>query len=146
MPLLRYLKCLYRCLQVISLDMYFFIAFYGFIGRENQFHGPQPVHFISINSFSSFWFFILVINKNHSIKLRGFIDRLDFKDNMYRIIDYKTGEINSLHLNSIGELIEKADKKKEAFQLLFYWYLLKKTQGDNINYRLGIFHFKNIYI
>jgi ATP-dependent helicase/nuclease subunit B len=88
--------------------------------------------------------------KEQRVKLGGTIDRLDVKDGIYRVIDYKTGKIGSLNLKSAEELPgllsgQEAVNRREAFQLFFYRYLLKKTQKYEGDYRLGIYPFKKLY-
>ncbi len=91
------------------------------------------------------------IGKRHyKAKLGGTIDRLDgVGNNTYRLIDYKTGKVNPLKLDSVEDLDgPDAVKRKEVFQLLFYRYLLKRSvhkgnfKGD---FRLGIYPFKRMY-
>ncbi len=83
-----------------------------------------------------------------AVTLRGTIDRLDVKDGVYRIIDYKTGAVGTLGLESIDLLGgEKANKFKEAFQLLFYRFLLsrdfnyKQYAGE---FNLGVYPLKTL--
>jgi len=88
--------------------------------------------------------------KEQRVKLGGTIDRLDVKDGIYRVIDYKTGKIGSLILKSAEELPgllsgQEAVNRREVFQLFFYRYLLKKTQKYEGDYRLGIYPFKKLY-
>ncbi|MGD2091017.1 MAG: PD-(D/E)XK nuclease family protein [Candidatus Aminicenantes bacterium] len=88
--------------------------------------------------------------KEHQVELEGTIDRLDVQDGIYRVIDYKTGKIGSLNLKSAEEFSEKlsgqeAVNRREAFQLFFYQYLLRKTQKYDGDYRLGIYPFKKLY-
>jgi RecB family exonuclease len=88
--------------------------------------------------------------KEHRVKLEGTIDRLDVKDGIYRVIDYKTGKIGSLNLKSAEEFSDRlsgqeAVNRREAFQLFFYQYLLKKSQKYENDYRLGIYPFKKLY-
>jgi hypothetical protein len=76
------------------------------------------------------------------------VDRLDMKDGIFRIIDYKTGRINSLNLKSMEELSgPDVVNRKEVFQLFFYRYLLKRLDGGRYDgqYRLGIYPFKKMY-
>ncbi|MDQ1353334.1 MAG: ATP-dependent helicase/nuclease subunit [Acidobacteriota bacterium] len=85
---------------------------------------------------------------DYRVKLEGTIDRVDIKDNVHRVIDYKTGKINPLNLKALEELGgEGVVNRREAFQLFFYRYLLKRTQGDSGHgpYRLGIYPFKKMY-
>ena len=82
--------------------------------------------------------------------LEGTIDRVDVKDGVHRIIDYKTGKINPLNLKSLEDLSGPGVvNRREAFQLFFYAYLLKKHMhsGENSGpvYRLGIYPFKKMY-
>lgn len=84
----------------------------------------------------------------YRVMLEGTIDRVDIKDNVHRIIDYKTGKINPLNLKTLEELGGPGVvDRREAFQLFFYRYILKRTQGDKGRgpYRLGIYPFKKMY-
>jgi CRISPR/Cas system-associated exonuclease Cas4 (RecB family) len=88
--------------------------------------------------------------KEHQVKLEGTIDRLDVQDGIYRVIDYKTGKTGSLNLKSSEDFSDRlsgqeAVNRREAFQLFFYQYLLKKTQKYQGDYRLGIYPFKKMY-
>lgn len=84
---------------------------------------------------------------DHHVRLEGTIDRLDVTgDNVYRIIDYKTGRIDSLNLKSPDQLSgTEAVDRKEVFQLFFYRYLLKQSHPYEGEYRLGIYPFKKMY-
>ena len=52
----------------------------------------------------------------------GTIDRLDVKDGLVRVLDYKTGNVNSLGFKELDELFVRDDKdpKKEILQALIY--------------------------
>ncbi len=85
---------------------------------------------------------------SYSVNLEGHIDRLDItRDRIYRIIDYKTGKVNPLNLESLAELTgPQAAERREAFQLFFYCYLLKRRQiHSDRPFCLGIYPFKKIY-
>lgn len=77
------------------------------------------------------------------VKLKGTIDRIDELKGLPRIIDYKTGRVDSPDIP--GE-IDKVDwtKKKEAFQLLFYTYLMKNNELLAGKFKLGIYPFKKL--
>jgi ATP-dependent helicase/DNAse subunit B len=62
-----------------------------------------------------------------TIRLGGFIDRLDRKDGVYRIIDYKTGG-DKKDLRSVQDLFsrDRTDRNKAALQTLLYAELLGK--------------------
>ena len=74
---------------------------------------------------------------NLKIKLRGNADRIDLFKNTYRIIDYKTGYVDSkeLKIETIEELFEDGTKPK-ALQLLFYGYLFFKSKNDSEDLRI----------
>ncbi len=63
------------------------------------------------------------------IKLKGTIDRVDEKDGLVRIVDYKTGQLNRKYFNFSSEEESITSDNKEAFQTLFYTYLYKKLYG-----------------
>ncbi|MCP4157827.1 MAG: PD-(D/E)XK nuclease family protein, partial [bacterium] len=78
------------------------------------------------------------------VSLGGTIDRLDIKDGTFRVIDYKTGKVNSLNMEDLEKLSgDKAVERKEVFQLLFYRYLLKQI-GYKGEYKLGVYPFKKL--
>jgi CRISPR/Cas system-associated exonuclease Cas4 (RecB family) len=60
------------------------------------------------------------------ITLKGFIDRVDLRNGVKRIIDYKTGKLKDteLKLRDIETVFD--GKHTKAFQLLFYAYLYHK--------------------
>ncbi len=91
-----------------------------------------------------------------TVQLQGKIDRVDVdKDGICRVIDYKTGKVNSLELPAMDALTgPKALDRRECFQLFFYRYLLASQDREkgstagcdmgNQEYRLGIYPFKKL--
>ncbi|NAS12461.1 PD-(D/E)XK nuclease family protein [Poritiphilus flavus] len=80
----------------------------------------------------------------HEVVLKGTVDRIDEKDGLLRIIDYKTGSVSHSDLELIdwADLIEQYDKSK-AFQLLCYVLLYHKDPIITpIN--AGVISFKNL--
>ncbi|MCK5220072.1 MAG: PD-(D/E)XK nuclease family protein, partial [Candidatus Aminicenantes bacterium] len=76
-------------------------------------------------------------------KLNGAIDRIDIKEGITRVIDYKTGNVGKLNIK--GDLKDTDFiKNKEIFQLLFYAYLLKEETLTEKKFKLGIYPFKNL--
>lgn len=78
-----------------------------------------------------------VFGEMKSIRLRGFVDRIDSFNGAIRIIDYKTGKVNKddvgkkMGKNSGSEvefLTKQCKDSKHFFQLLTYVYLYVKTQ------------------
>jgi hypothetical protein len=88
---------------------------------------------------------ISVGGKRRKLKLKGIIDRMDMKDDILRIIDYKTGDVGSLKLPAIKEWpLDQVIKKKEAFQLLFYWFLAVKQPDGAAVAQLAVYPFKTL--
>jgi hypothetical protein len=74
----------------------------------------------------------LVINTDRPFKVRlgGKIDRIDQTGNAFRVIDYKTGNINR-NFSGIDQLFEVAGKKqnKEVLQILLYSFILSEDKN-----------------
>ncbi|TMM59142.1 PD-(D/E)XK nuclease family protein [Maribacter algarum] len=78
------------------------------------------------------------------ITLKGKLDRIDEKDGMLRIIDYKTGKVESKNVEILSwdEITAEYDFSK-AFQLLCYAFMYNdKNPIENIE--SGIISFKNL--
>jgi hypothetical protein len=95
-----------------------------------------------------------------SVKLKGRVDRLDVVDNVYRIIDYKTGKVETKDL-TVGEqgLLEELtsdDLKGKLLQLWLYKFLLTQAVASqempvftgldwrSITVEPGIISFRNL--
>jgi len=86
-----------------------------------------------------------------SINIYGTIDRIDLHDEVLRIIDYKTGKLNSLK-NTISldssdeEIIENIKSGKEILQLMVYNYLINgdKNLKNHKDTKYGITFFKSL--
>ncbi|GAA0878251.1 PD-(D/E)XK nuclease family protein [Algoriphagus jejuensis] len=81
------------------------------------------------------------------VALGGVIDRLDRKDGMVRLIDYKTGK-DTKKLKSIASLFDWEDKgrNKAAMQTMLYAYFYQsKHPANQLPLKPGIFNIKEIY-
>ena len=81
------------------------------------------------------------------IALKGVIDRMDIKDGVVRLLDYKTGKDNK-KVSSIASLFDREDKNrnKAAMQTLLYAYFYQYTHSENkLPIKPGIFNIKEIY-
>lgn len=78
------------------------------------------------------------------IVLKGKLDRIDEKDGMLRIIDYKTGKVESKNVEIVnwGEITAEYDYSK-AFQLLCY-ALMYNNRNPIETIQSGIISFKNL--
>ncbi len=81
--------------------------------------------------------------RKESVKLKGIIDRIDTKENITRIIDYKTGKVEKLEITKEMSEIDFI-KHKEVFQLFFYALLLKNNGILDDGFKLGIYPFKTL--
>lgn len=77
------------------------------------------------------------------IYLRGKVDRVDLKDGILRIIDYKTSRVNQGDVEIIDWNVLGSDYKySKAFQVLVYAHMLKEVT-DKRSVEGGIISFKN---
>jgi len=80
------------------------------------------------------------------IKVRGTVDRIDQLDGVTRIIDYKTGKVESsqLKMNDFSLVMENY-KYTKAMQVMLYSYMFSVTSNIPINeLQSGIISFKNL--
>lgn len=69
-----------------------------------------------------------------SVRLKGIIDRIDYKNGTVRIIDYKTGR-DGRAFKSIASLLDREDsgRNKAVFQIFFYAWLYEKKANTKEN-------------
>jgi hypothetical protein len=67
------------------------------------------------------------------IWIGGKIDRIDQKDGITRIIDYKTGKVDSLAFKNVEQLFVRDDKnpKKEILQAMIYCWGISQEYADS---------------
>ncbi|MBA4056616.1 MAG: PD-(D/E)XK nuclease family protein, partial [Marivirga sp.] len=81
-----------------------------------------------------------------SVLISGKIDRVDRKDNLLRVIDYKTGK-DKLDFDSVASLFSRDQKRnKAAFQTMLY-ALLYKTNAPSEGYKIvpGLINRMNLF-
>ncbi|MCA4893402.1 MAG: PD-(D/E)XK nuclease family protein [Cytophagales bacterium] len=82
-----------------------------------------------------------------TLLLGGKIDRVDRKENLVRIIDYKTGKDEN-SFKSIVSLFDRDDDKrnKAAFQAFFYSWVYDRVKGTpNLKLQPGLINRKEIF-
>ena len=62
--------------------------------------------------------------ENYQVRLKGIIDRMDSKDGILRIVDYKTGSKPKYNPKSIDKLFASGSDYDHAFQIMFYAYIM----------------------
>ena len=79
------------------------------------------------------------------VKLKGYIDRVDEKDGIVRIMDYKTGG-GSLQFKSWEQVFDKTDEKRPKYVLQTFMYgLLYKQYAQNKQMTPGIYYIRNFF-
>ncbi len=88
----------------------------------------------------------LPIGDQHTVALKGIIDRIDEKDGIIRVIDYKTGQDNKV-FTSIESLFDREDEKrnKAAMQTFFYALLYANKHPETTTVVPGIFNSKEMF-
>lgn len=84
---------------------------------------------------------------NKTVKFRGTVDRIDLCDNVLRIIDYKTGKVESKQLKIEDfSVIHDNYKFTKALQVMLYtkMFLMNYPEYQSSNVHAGIYSFKNL--
>lgn len=118
--ILKYLR------QVLRMDMELYAPF-SYVGSEDEGYQhvievPDPLHKGSMKQ----------------IRLKGIIDRLDCKDGILRIVDYKTGSDKGTpkSIDALFPPTSYKDRKSQAFQIFYYAYIMS-MQPQFSKYRLA---------
>ena len=82
---------------------------------------------------------------NKTVKISGIVDRVDKKNNLYRIIDYKTGG-DTKRIKDIDLLFsdKRTERNDAVFQLFYYSLLLHNKLNDNLPIRPGLMNIREI--
>jgi ATP-dependent exoDNAse (exonuclease V) beta subunit len=80
------------------------------------------------------------------IHVGGKIDRIDRLNGKMRILDYKTGNVNSTDFKLVDELFEKdkKDPKKEILQAMIYTLILS-AQSNETKLQPAIYSLRNLF-
>ena len=89
---------------------------------------------------------IVIDGIDFPIKIHGQVDRVDELNGVTRIIDYKTGMVNSANLKLSSFENIRDLKYHKAIQVLLYAFLYTKSKNYNFDKPIeaGIFSFKNL--
>jgi len=90
---------------------------------------------------------VMIDGKPKTVWLRGFIDRLDRKNDRLRVCDYKTGSVAEADSYVYDTKFEKimSGEKKTSFQLLFYALLLTLDDPSRTEYELAVYDVKKLF-
>ncbi|AUC83060.1 PD-(D/E)XK nuclease family protein [Lacinutrix sp. Bg11-31] len=80
------------------------------------------------------------------VKLKGTVDRVDLYNGVTRIIDYKTGKVDSTQVSIIDwkEITSDYKKYSKSFQILAYAYMMHTVKPLDFPIEAGIISFKNL--
>ncbi|MDG1760927.1 MAG: PD-(D/E)XK nuclease family protein [Flavobacteriaceae bacterium] len=82
---------------------------------------------------------------SHSIRFSGIVDRIDQRDEVLRIIDYKTGQVKAHDLAVMNLQDSISDEKySKALQVLLYGMMWQSQNRDQHPFEAGIVSFKNL--
>jgi CRISPR/Cas system-associated exonuclease Cas4 (RecB family) len=114
---------------------------------ENE-KAQAPYKILDIEKEINYIFRISKNNKEIGINITGRIDRVDEKDGVIRIIDYKTGsyDLKKFDDKNPGEYFEKLISNpdyKDNFQAFFYGYFYSKDNEDK-KINVGIYPVKKM--
>lgn len=81
------------------------------------------------------------------VRIGGTIDRVDRVNGRLRIIDYKTGNVESFSFEELDELFEKNSEKpkKEILQALIYCLAYKKNTGESADLHPAIYSLRKLF-
>ena len=118
--ILKYLR------QILRMDMELYAPF-QYIGSESD--GYK--HYIEVPD-------PLQPGSKLQIRLKGIIDRMDCKDGILRIVDYKTGKDKGAPatIDDLFPPTESKKRKSQAFQIMYYAYIMS-MQPQFSKYRLA---------
>jgi CRISPR/Cas system-associated exonuclease Cas4 (RecB family) len=86
------------------------------------------------------------INEGGKVKIKGFIDRIDRKDGVIRIVDYKSGRVSPLMFNSMESLfdINAKDRKKAVMQVFLYAWAYSSEKND-FQIQPSVYYIRNLF-
>jgi hypothetical protein len=108
----------------------------------------SPFEIVGIEQSLSYDLPINLFGKQVKVGLRGIIDRIDRKDGIIRIMDYKTGKDESSFRNIPGLFDSSDDRRNKAiFQTFFYalLYLKKNPKYADGPIISGLYNTKELY-
>ncbi|MGM0622123.1 MAG: PD-(D/E)XK nuclease family protein, partial [Bacteroidota bacterium] len=85
--------------------------------------------------------------KNVPVVIGGKIDRVDKVNGKLRVIDYKTGNVDSLSFQNVDELFEKdlEKPKKEILQALIYSKALNENLNEKTDIQPAIYSLRKLF-
>jgi hypothetical protein len=86
-----------------------------------------------------------IFSGKYKVNIKGFIDRIDEKEDRLRILDYKTGS-GSLEFKNLDEVFEQNKDKRPKFVLQTFLYgILYKEKAENKIITPGIYYMRDVF-
>lgn len=88
---------------------------------------------------------LIIPNLEFPVRVGGYVDRIDYKEGVYRIIDYKTGEATT-NFSDIESLFtgEKRKSKDASLQCLIYAFVLMEAFPESA-FQAGLYSVRKMF-
>ncbi|MFW6257681.1 MAG: PD-(D/E)XK nuclease family protein [Prolixibacteraceae bacterium] len=106
-----------------------------------------PFELISLEKKLSAPLLITAEGKFREVHLGGTIDRVDKVNGKYRVIDYKTGNVESFSMKEVDELFEKDKEKpkKEILQALIYCHVFQQNSVVRDDLQPAVYSLRRLF-
>jgi RecB family exonuclease len=90
---------------------------------------------------------VSIDGKKIPVRIGGKIDRVDRANDTLRILDYKTGNVESFSFKEVEELFEKDKEKpkKEILQALIYCLIYQRDTGETADLQPAIYSLRKLF-
>ena len=117
--------------------------------KYDQLYAPFSIVSLELQYGYTSKFNIQLNNQISAVNLWGIFDRIDIKENIMRVVDYKTGKANN-SIKDLSLLFEKDGTKiteySAIFQMLYYTLILKNTTKYSRNkFKPALYTIRDIY-
>jgi CRISPR/Cas system-associated exonuclease Cas4 (RecB family) len=119
-----------------------------FVRRVLEIDAEQaPFQLVSLEGDYNATLDVAVGEKQIPVRIGGKIDRVDRGNGTLRILDYKTGNVESFSFKELDELFEKDKEKpkKEILQALIYCLIYKKNTGETTDLQPSIYSLRKLF-
>jgi RecB family exonuclease len=119
-----------------------------FVRRVLEIDAEQaPFQLVSLEGDYQTTLNVSVDGKKIPVRIGGKIDRVDRVNDTLRILDYKTGIVESFSFKEVEELFEKDKEKpkKEILQALIYCLIYQRNTGETADLQPAIYSLRKLF-